>query len=174
MSEKRAPSPIARLREFCEGGKLMKLMSIAFLRTHSFRRLMTVFGACLLGSIFFFSPQWVYAMGKKYSEQGGKFAVAMRSALVSKGFCRTPEECYTLLPRTIETDSMVFVQFYEIGEKSHAAFLTVVALALSEGIQITSGVPITIEAFRETHEKYRTSGLVIKNVKPFATIEVTK
>jgi len=52
--------------------------------------------------------------------------------------------------------------------------LTVVALALTDGIRITGGVPITIEAFRETHEKYRTSGLVIKDVKPFATIEVTK
>jgi len=98
----------------------------------------------------------------------------MRSALVSKGFCRTPEECYALLPRTIETDSMVWVQFYEVSEKNHPAFLTVVALALTDGIRITGGVPITIEAFRETHEKYRTSGLVIKDVKPFATIEVTK
>jgi len=61
-------------------------------------------------------------MGKKYSEQGAKFAVAMRSALVSKGFCRTPEECYALLPRTIETDSMVWVQFYEVSEKTTPHF----------------------------------------------------
>lgn len=152
----------------------MKLMSIAFLRTHSFRRVMPVFGACLLGSVFFFSSQGVYAMGKKYSEQGAKFAAAMHNVLVSKGFCKTPSECYDLLPRTIETDSKVLVQFYEVGEKNHPAFLDIVALSLTDGFRITGGVPITIEAFRETHEKYRTSGLVIKNVKPFATIEVNK
>jgi hypothetical protein len=123
-------------------------------------------------TLFLATSLEIYAMGKKYSEQGAKFAAAMHDALVSKGFCRTPSECYDLLPRTVETDSMVLVQFYEVGEKNLAAFLTVVALSLTDGIRITGGVPITIEAFRETHEKYRTSGLVIKNVKPFATIEV--
>lgn len=152
----------------------MKLMSIAFIRTHSFRRLMQAFGACLLGSVFFSSSQGVYAMGKKYSEQGAKFADAMHNALVSKGFCKTPSECYDLLPRTVETDSKVFIQFYEVGEKNLPAFLDIVALSLTDGIRITGGVPITIEAFRETREKYRTSGLVIKDVKPFATIEVNK
>lgn len=113
-----------------------------------------------------------YAMGKKYSEQGAKLGSVMHSALLSKGFCKTPSECHDLLPSTIETDSMVLIHFYEVGEKNHAAFLTVVALSLTDGIRITGGVPIAIKAFRETHEKYRTSGLVIKDVKPFATIEV--
>lgn len=149
------------------------LSSIAF-TTDFFRGLMPVFGAWLVGGIFLFSSPGVYAMGKKYSEQGAKLTAAMNSALLSKGFCKTPRECYDLLPGTLETDSMVLVHFYEVGEKNHAAFLTVVALSLTEGIRITSGVPITIEAFRETHEKYRTSGLVIKNVKPFAIIEVKK
>lgn len=152
----------------------MRSMSFAFLRTSTLRGLMSTFGTCLVCGIFLFSSLEVYAMGKKYSKQGSKFADAMHSALVSKGFCRTPEECYDLLPRTFETDSMVWIQLYEIDEKNHAAFLTVVALTLTDGIRITGGVPITIEAFRETHEEYRTSGIVIKNVKPFATIEVHK
>jgi len=113
-------------------------------------------------------------MGKKYSEQGAKLGAAMHGTLVSKGFCKTPRECHDLLPSTIETDSLVLLHFYEVGEKNYPAFLTVVALSLTDGIRITGGVPITIEAFRETHEKYRTSGLVIKDVKPFATIEVNK
>lgn len=152
----------------------MRSMSFAFFRISARRGLMPIFGVCLVGGIFLFSSLEAYAMGKKYSEQGAKFAAAMHNALVSKGFCKTPSECYDLLPRTIETDSMVLVHFYEVGEKNHPAFLTVVALSLTDGIRITGGVPITIEAFRETHEKYRTSGLVIKDVKPFATIEVNK
>ncbi len=152
----------------------MKFMSIAFFRISALRGLMSIFGACLVGSIFLFSSLEVYAGGKKYSEQGKKFGDAMHRALVSKGLCKTPRECYDLLPGTIETDSLVLVHLYEVGERNQAAFLTVVALSLTDGMQITGGVPITINAFRETHEKYRTSGLVIKNVKPFATIEVNK
>lgn len=125
-------------------------------------------------TLFFAASLETYAMGKKYSEQGAKLGAAMHSALVSKGFCKTPRECHDLLPSTIETDSMVLLHFYEVGERNRAAFLTVVALALTDGIRITGGVPIVIKAFRETHETYRTSGLVIKDVKPFATIEVNK
>lgn len=152
----------------------MRSMSIEPLRSCYFRRLMPVFGACLVSGIFLFSSLGVYAMGKKYSEQGAKLAAAMHSALVLKGFCKTPRECYDLLPGTVETDSLILVHFYEVGEKNYTAFLTVVAMSLTDGIRITGGVPITIKAFRETHEKYRTSGLVIKNVKAFATIEVIK
>lgn len=125
-------------------------------------------------TLFFGTSLEAYTMGKKYSEQGARLGAAMHNALVSKGFCKTPRECHDLLPSTIETDSLVLLHFYEVGEKNQAAFLTVVELSLIEGIRITGGVPITIEAFRETHEKYRTSGLVIKDVKPFATIEVNK
>lgn len=152
----------------------MRSMSFAFLRKSALRGLMTILGVGLVGGIFLFSSLEVYAMGKKYSEQGAKFAVAMRSALASKGFCKTPRECYDLLPGTIETDSLVLVHLYEVGETNHAAFLAVVALALTDGIGITGGIPITIKAFRETHDEYRASGLVIKDVKPLATIEVNK
>jgi len=152
----------------------MRSMSFAFFGISYLRRLMLILGACLVGGIFLFRPLEIYAMGKKYSEQGKKFGDAMHSALVSKGFCKTPRECHDLLPGTIETDSLVLVHFYEVGERNQAAFLTVVALSLTDGMQITGGVPIKINAFRETHEEYRTSGLVIKNVKPFATIEVKK
>ena len=152
----------------------MRPISFAYFQISAFRGLMPAFGVCLVGGIFLFSSLGVYAMGKKYSEQGAKFAAAMHNVLVSKGFCKTPNECYDLLPRTIETDSMVLVHFYEVGEKNYPAFLTVVVLSLTDGTRITGGVPITIEAFRETREKYRTSGLVIKDVKPFAIIEVNK
>lgn len=128
----------------------------------------------LIITLFFSAIVEVYAMGKKYSEQGAKLGAALHDALVSNGFCKTPKECYDLLPSTIETDSMVLLHFYEIGEKNQAAFVTIVALVLTNGIQITGGAPITVKAFRETHEKYRKSGLVIKDIKPFATIEVHK
>lgn len=152
----------------------MKLMSIALMRAHSFRRLMPVFGACFLGSYFYFLSQAVYAMGKKYSEQGAKLTAAMNSTLLAKGFCKTPRECYDLLPGTLETDSRVLIHFYGVGEKNHSALLVVIALSLTDGIRITGGVPITIKAFHETQDEYRESGLVIKAIKSFATVEVNK
>lgn len=152
----------------------MKLISIALMRTHSFRRLMPVFGACILGSVFCFLSPGVYAMGKKYSEQGAKLTAAMNSTLLAKGFCKTPRECYDLLPGTLETDSRVLIHFFGVGEKNHSALLVVIALSLTEGIRITGGVPITIKAFHETQDEYRDSGLVIKTIKPFATVEVNK
>lgn len=152
----------------------MRLMALAFFRTSTFRGLMSAFGTCLAGAILLFPSLEASAMGKKYSAQGAKLTAAMNSCLLSKGLCKTPRECYDLLPGTLETDSRVLVHFYGVGEKSHPAFLTVVALSLTDGIRITGGAPITINAFRETQDKYRESGLVIKNVKPFATIEVNK
>ena len=152
----------------------MRPISFAYFLISAFRGLMPAFGACLVGGIFLFSSLGVYAMGKKYSEQGAKLTAAMNSALLSKGFCKTPRECYDFLPGTLETDTRVLVQFYGVGEKNHHAFLIVVALSLTDGMRITGGVPITIKAFHETQDEYRESGLVIKNVKPFAIIEVNK
>lgn len=149
-------------------------MSVLF-GVFDIRRMMVVaVRSCLLGGIFLFSSLEVYAMGKKYSQQGARFADAMHNALVSKGFCKTDGDCYRLLPRTVETDSLILVHFYEVSEKNQSAFLCLVALSLTDGIRITGGIPITIKAFRETHEKYRTSGLVIKGVEPFSVIEVNK
>lgn len=113
-------------------------------------------------------------MGKKYSEQGGKLTAAMNNVLLLKGFCRTPRECYDLLPGTLETDTMVLVHFFEVGDKNYEAFITAIELVLREGVRITGKVPITIRAFRETHEEYRKSGLIIKDIKPFMVMEVIK
>lgn len=113
-------------------------------------------------------------MGKRYAEQGARLTAALNNLLLSKDFCRTPRECHDLLPGTLETDTMVLIHTYGIGEKNQLAFLAVIEFVLSDGIRITNGVPITIKAFRETSDEYRESGVVIKNVKPFATIEVVK
>ncbi|WP_153116352.1 hypothetical protein [Rhodocyclus tenuis] len=140
----------------------MKVVPFKYLRGNYFRKLMSVFGFFLLGIILSFSSTRAYSGGKKYSKQGANFADAMQSVLESRGLCGLPKDCYSILPRTIETDSSVYIQFYEVGEKNRAAFLAVVDLSLSEGVQITGGVPIIIEAFRETQEEYRTSGLIVK------------
>ena len=151
----------------------MGSLSFTFIGKSPLGRLLRVLVFFATGSLSLLTVD-AHAMGKMYSEQGAKFADAMHTALVSKGLCKTTSECYDLLPRTIETDSKVFIQFYAISKKNHPAFLSVVALALTDGMRITEGAPITIEAFHETHDVYRRSGLVIKDVKPFSTIEVSK
>lgn len=138
---------------------------------HPSRLAFHVLTLLMLTGHLIFSSSEVQAMGKKYSEQGAKLTAAMNSALLSQGMCKTPRECHDLLPGTLETDSEVAIAFFGVGDKNHAAFLAVVGLALTEGIRITSGIPISIQAYRETQEEHRRSGVFIKDIKPFATIE---
>jgi hypothetical protein len=150
------------------------MSSFNFMQKHNFRKSVQIFSASLLIIVILFPSQGLYAMGKKYAEQGARLTAAMNNALLSKGFCKTPRECHDLLPGTLETDTRILIHLYEIGEKNHLAFLVAITLSLTDGIRITNGVPITIKAFRETHEEHRESGLLIKDVKPFAIIEVIK
>lgn len=116
-------------------------------------------------------------MGKRFTEQGGRLSKAMNEVLLSRGFCKTPRECYDILPGYVDHDDRVRINFYEVGEKNFAAFTAVVNLTLKDGVRITGGVPITIQAYRETHEEYRTSGLFFvwfREVKPFLIMEVNK
>lgn len=98
----------------------------------------------------------------------------MYEVLVSQGLCRALKDCATILPAVLETDSQVFVQLFSVGEHNKAAFSAAIAHTLSHGTSITGGVPIRVEAFRESHEAYRSSGVVFKSVKPFAVIDVHK
>jgi len=121
-----------------------------------------------------FLNQETQAMGKKYSEQGRKLTAAMNSALLISGICPSARQCYELLPGTLETDTKILIHLYQINAQNKTALTTIVALALADGISITEGVPITIRAFRETQHEYVHSGLLIKEIKPFATIEIIK
>lgn len=118
-------------------------------------------------------PSAATASGKKYSSQGARLTQAINESLLSKGMCQTPRQCHDLLPGTLETDSKVVIQFFQVGALNQPAFLAAVSLTLSSGMKITEGIPIKIEAFRESHDEYRKSGVIMKAVKPFATIEVS-
>lgn len=131
-------------------------------------------GICFVGYMLLFSSPMACAMGKKYSEQGAKLTAAMNSALLTNGFCKVPRECHDLLPGTVETDSEILIHFYEISEKNYSAFLVIVSLTLTDGLLITSGIPVTVKAFHETHDEYRESGFVFKSVKPFVIIKVIR
>jgi hypothetical protein len=128
----------------------------------------------LLTTSLVFFPTAAHAMGKKYSKQGAALTRAMNYALFERGLCKNPQECDARLPGTMETDTEIAISLFEVQEKNQAAFLTIVALALSEGMRITGGIPISINAFRESQEAHRKSGLFIKDIKPFAVIEVKK
>ena len=117
-------------------------------------------------------PANANASGKRYSAQGARLAQSIHEALVSNGLCQTPRQCYDVLPRTLETDSIVFIQFFNVNESNQPALSIATALTLSNGTNITGGIPIKIEMFRESHDEYRKSGIIFKGVKPFATLEV--
>ena len=127
---------------------------------------MTIISALLL-------PATTTASGKRYSSQGARLTKAINDALLTKGLCQTPKQCHDMLPGTLETDSKVFIQFFNVSERNQPAFLAAVTLTLSNGTKITEGIPITIEAFRESHDEYRKSGVFLKEVKPFATLDVS-
>jgi len=118
-------------------------------------------------------PAIATAAGKTYSPQGTRLTKAINDALLSKGLCQTPRQCHDMLPGTLETDSKVLIQFFNVSELNHPALSAAVALTLSDGTKITEGVPITVEAFRESHDEYRKSGIFFKGVKPFVTLDVS-
>lgn len=114
------------------------------------------------------------AMGEKYAEQGGRLSAAIKDMLIVKGFCKTPRDCHDLLPSYGGHGDRVRSAFYEVGERNSEAFNAIVGLVVQDGIRITSGTPITITGYRETHEEYRKSGVLSKDVKPFLILEVSK
>lgn len=125
-------------------------------------------------TLFFVTSLDTYAMGKKFSEQGDRLSFALNNLLVSKGFCKSPPECFDLLPGYTDHDDMVRINYYEVGDKNFAAFLEVINFALKSGMATTGNVPISIKAYRETHDQVRKSGLFVKDIKPFMSMEVTK
>lgn len=113
-------------------------------------------------------------MGEKYDEQGGRLTGVLRSALIEKGFCSSPQDCQRLLPGTAAHGDRVRVSYYEINEKNTSALLFLIDMVIRDGLAITDGVPITVTAYRESHEKYRKSGVFLKDVTPFFVLEVNK
>lgn len=117
-------------------------------------------------------PVAANAAGKRHAEAGAKLTAAINKTLLEQVFCHSARACHDLLPVTLETDSEIVVSFFAVGVRNEAAFLAAVTLALKDGVRVTEGLPITMHGFRETEERHRRSGLFIKDVKPFVTIEL--
>lgn len=130
----------------------------------------TVFIAAFIAAF----PNKSCAMGERYTAEGGALSKAITDTLMSKGFCKTAQECQVLLPSYGGHGDQVRIAFYEIGPRNIHAFDVVTSLVIKDGCQITSGIPIIITGYKETHEKYRQSGLFFKSAKPFVTLEVAK
>lgn len=113
-------------------------------------------------------------MGEKYSEQGGRLTSALRAALIAHGYCHSPQECQKLLPGTAAHGDRVRIAYYEVNDRNISALMFLIDMVVRQGIDITGGIPITITAYKETHEEYRESGFFLKGVKPFMILEVNK
>lgn len=113
------------------------------------------------------------AMGEKYAEQGGRLTGVLRTAMIEKGFCKSPQECHSLLPATVGHGDKVRIAYYEISDRNIEALSFLVEIVVRRGLEITSGVPISIVAYKQSHEEYRTSG-IFSSVKPFLALEVNK
>lgn len=124
--------------------------------------------------LFFSFTAKAGAMGKTFSEQGRQLSILLNRVLISKGMCESPPDCFNLLPGFTDHDDRVRINYYEVGNQNFAAFLEVIDFVLKDGLNVTDGTPITITAHRETHNEVRKSGIFIKNVKPFMTLEVNK
>ncbi|MCP5319289.1 MAG: hypothetical protein H7A12_00400 [Pseudomonadales bacterium] len=114
------------------------------------------------------------AMGEKYSDQGGNLSSAVKRMLIAKGFCDTPEKCYDLLPAYGGHGDRVRSTFYGISGSNRDAFRAVLDFAITDGLRVTDGVPITIRGYHETHEEYIESGIFFKSIKPFLILEINK
>jgi len=115
----------------------------------------------------------VWAMGEKYAEQGGRLSGALRTALVTGGFCKTSQECQKLLPGTAGHGDRVRIAYYEVNDRNIKALSVLINMVVEQGISITSGIPITITAYKESHEEYRKSS-VFSRIEPFLVLEMNK
>lgn len=125
----------------------------------------------LVLTMFFY--RGAMAMGERYAEQGGRLTGVLRTAMIEKGFCRSTQECQNLLPGTAAHGDRVRIAYYEVSERNIEALSFLVGIVIRHGLEITSGVPITITAYKESHEEYRKSGF-FSSIKPFLAVEVNK
>lgn len=131
--------------------------------------------------IFFVRPLLVFLIvlflgsslmgcGEKYTEQGNALAQEINRELIGRGLCKNSRDCFDLLPMYGEHGDQVYFNFYGVNAGNRRAFTIVIELVMSRGMEITKGVPITIQAFPKPHEEYVNN---FSSKKPVLKLEVT-
>lgn len=92
--------------------------------------------------------------GEKYSEQGKVLSTAISHELINRGMCANNSDCFNLLPMYGEDGDRVHINFYNVGPINKKALVIAIELVISRGIEITHGVPISIQAFPKPHDEY--------------------
>ena len=128
-----------------------------------------------LRAIFFivlalFSVSLIVGCGERYTSEGNLLAQEISRELVNRGVCENQRDCFNKLPIYGEHGSHVHFNCYEVGQKNKLILNAVINIVVTRGMEITKGVPITIEAFPKSHEEYVKSSF---SKKPIIKMEVT-
>lgn len=121
--------------------------------------------------IVFFFEHGVYAMGEKNKQELNLLWIGIRSMLIDKKYCSSPEDCHKKLPLYGEGGDRVHLNIYSYSNKDIIS--SVMEFVSREGISITRGVPITVQVFAKDKSEYENSvGMIF--VKPVIKLEVNQ
>lgn len=121
-----------------------------------------------LAAIFVMASGSALGLGEKYSEQGKELGAEIYIVLNKYGYCEKRDGCSGVLFG--EHGNRVNIHLYGLTDMRIIG--AVVGYVAERGMDITKGVPITIEIYREQKEK--TTGFRSFIVDPFIVMEINK
>jgi len=91
-------------------------------------------------------------MGERYSKQGHALGKRVVEVLIQQGYCSDGNDCNKREVVLGEHGNRVNFNFY--GMTDSKVLSVVFAMVLTEGLEITGGVPITISVFPKPKKEY--------------------
>lgn len=90
--------------------------------------------------------------GEMYTKEGEALGAEITKELINQGFCKTNHECNQVLEIYAAHGNRVNFSIY--GPKNKSALATVIKLIVERGIQLTSGIPISVRVFPKSRNEY--------------------
>ena len=91
-------------------------------------------------------------MGERYGKQGHTLGGKVYQALIQQGYCVDIDDCHKKAVMFGEDGNRVNLNLY--GVEDRKVLSAVFAMVLTEGLEITGGVPITISVFPKPKKEY--------------------
>lgn len=107
--------------------------------------------------------------GEKYRTEGNALSKQLFDILIKNGYCKNYDECYAKEVMYGEDGDRVYLGIYGISDQKLLG--EVLSFVVTEGRQITGGVPITVSVFSGKKREYVNS---IKSftAKPVIHLEI--
>lgn len=77
-----------------------------------------------------------------------------RVELIDRGLCKTPQECSEKLRTAVGYGDRIYLNCHNVNANNRKMFAVVTELVISRGMEITKGIPVTIQAFPKSSDEY--------------------